>query len=226
MIKAVQSLKVFYENMLHITCISQLYHNCAMKIRNAFPDVDFLIFSMKAPVNKNVKKQKLFKEFKQIPKPVVTRWGLWLEAVSYYSESFKPIKQIIENLKESNFHNKNVRKAFSTLKVEESILKITKNYGFLLQNIENSTKEKYTIEDAYKEINGMNLSDDFLHLKKYINDKLVKSDFLIIAENNTCVEPIEKFYFNLCPSTSISIERSFSCLQSISTNKRHFHLKT
>ncbi|KAF7684907.1 hypothetical protein CDIK_4344 [Cucumispora dikerogammari] len=73
MIKAVQSLKVFYKNMLHITCISHLYHNCAMKIRNAFTDVDFLISSMKALVIKNVKKQKLFKEFKQIPKPVVTR---------------------------------------------------------------------------------------------------------------------------------------------------------
>ncbi|KAF7690783.1 hypothetical protein CDIK_2634 [Cucumispora dikerogammari] len=32
MIKAIQRLKVFYENMLHITCISHLYHNCAMKI--------------------------------------------------------------------------------------------------------------------------------------------------------------------------------------------------
>ena len=115
-----------------------------------------------------------------------------------------------------------MRKAFSTLEVEESILKIMKNYGSLLQNIENSTKEKYTIEDAYKEINDMNFSDDFLHLKKYINDKLVKTDFLIIAENKTRVDPIEKIYFNLCPSTSISIERSFSCLQSISTSKRHF----
>ncbi|KAF7685340.1 hypothetical protein CDIK_3911, partial [Cucumispora dikerogammari] len=33
-IKAVQSLKVFYENIMHITCISHLYHNSAMKIRN------------------------------------------------------------------------------------------------------------------------------------------------------------------------------------------------
>ncbi|KAF7686068.1 hypothetical protein CDIK_3183 [Cucumispora dikerogammari] len=119
-----------------------------------------------------------------------------------------------------------VRKAFSTLKVEESILKIMKNYGSLLQNIKNSTKKKYTIEDAYKEINDMNFSDDFLHLKKYINDKLVKTDFLIIVENKTRVNPIEKIYLILCLSTSISIERSFSCLQSISTSKRQtLHLK-
>ncbi|KAF7693642.1 hypothetical protein CDIK_2225 [Cucumispora dikerogammari] len=97
-----------------------------------------------------------------------------------------------------------------------------KNCSSLLQNIENSTKEKYTIEDAYKKINGMNFADDFIHLKKYINDKLVKTDFLIIVENKTRVDPIEKIYFNLCSSTSISIERSFSCLQSISTSKRHF----
>ncbi|KAF7672855.1 hypothetical protein CDIK_4543, partial [Cucumispora dikerogammari] len=160
-IKAVQSLKVFYENIMHITCISHLYHNSAMKIRNAFPDVDFLISSIKPLMIKNVEIQKLFRKFKQIPEPVVTRWGLWLEAVSYYSESFKSIKQLIENLKESNLYNKNARKAFSTLEVEESIHKIMKNYDSLLQNIKNATKEKYTLEDAYKEINDINFSDFF-----------------------------------------------------------------
>ncbi|KAF7703767.1 hypothetical protein CDIK_0203 [Cucumispora dikerogammari] len=100
------------------------------------------------------------------------------------------------------------------------------NYGSLLQNIENTTKEKYTIEDTYKEINDMNFSDDFLHLKKHINEKLAKTDFLIIAENKTCVYTIEKNYFNLCQVSQYLSNEVFLVYNLYQLVKDTFYLKT
>lgn len=68
MMAAIPSPKVSFTYIKHITCMSHLYHNCAMKIRNAFPDVDFMISSMKALAVKYKQKQKLFEDLKQILK--------------------------------------------------------------------------------------------------------------------------------------------------------------
>ena len=65
---------------------------------------------MKELTLKNKQKQKLFRDFKTIPKPIVTRWGIWLEAVKYYSENFNEIKKIVFELNDDGLLNKNAKK--------------------------------------------------------------------------------------------------------------------
>ena len=86
MIAAGITLKSLYPNMFHLTCIVHLLHNCAMKIKSHFKDVDQLIAKVKAVTIRNKSRQAKFSAIGYPPQPVPTRWGSWLNAVLYYAK--------------------------------------------------------------------------------------------------------------------------------------------
>ena len=47
------TLKYLYSKLFHVTCVAHLLHNCAMKIKSHFNDVDQLIAKVKALTIKN-----------------------------------------------------------------------------------------------------------------------------------------------------------------------------
>ena len=53
MIAADISLKSLYPKLFHVTCVAHLFHNCALKIKCHFEDVDQLIAKVKAVTIKN-----------------------------------------------------------------------------------------------------------------------------------------------------------------------------
>ena len=53
MIAAGITLKSLYPKLFHMTCVAHLFHNCAMKIKSHFKDVDQLIANIKAVTIKN-----------------------------------------------------------------------------------------------------------------------------------------------------------------------------
>ena len=53
MIAAGITLKSLYPKLFHVTCIGHLLHNCAIKIKFHFEDVDQLIAKVKAVAIKN-----------------------------------------------------------------------------------------------------------------------------------------------------------------------------
>ena len=63
-----------------MTCVAHLLHNCAMKIKSHFEDVDQLIAKVKAVTIKNITRQAKFFSIGYPPQPVPTRWGSWLNA--------------------------------------------------------------------------------------------------------------------------------------------------
>ena len=60
MIAAGTTLKPLYRKLFHVTCIAHLLHNCAMKIKSHFEDVDQLIAKVKAVTIKNKTRQAKF----------------------------------------------------------------------------------------------------------------------------------------------------------------------
>ena len=48
MIAASITLKFLYPKLFHVTCVVHLFHNCAMKIKSHFEDVDQLIAKVEA----------------------------------------------------------------------------------------------------------------------------------------------------------------------------------
>ena len=84
MIAAGITLKSLCPKLFHVTCVAHLLHNCAMKIKSHFEDVDQLIAKVKAVTTQNKTRQAKFSALGFPPQPVSTRWGIWLNAALYY----------------------------------------------------------------------------------------------------------------------------------------------
>ena len=67
------ALKPLYPKLFHVTCVAHLLHNCAMKIKSHFENVDQLIAKVKAVTIKNKTRQAKFSAIGYPPQPVPTR---------------------------------------------------------------------------------------------------------------------------------------------------------
>ena len=97
MIAAGITLKSLYSKLFHVTCVAHLLHNCAMKIKSHFEDVDQLIAKFKA-VAINIKtRQAKFSAIGYPPQPVPSRWGSWINAALYYAKNLPKVKAIVKS---------------------------------------------------------------------------------------------------------------------------------
>ena len=60
MVAAGTVLKSLYPILFHVTCIAHPLHNCAMKVKSYFQDVDQLIAKIKTATVKNKTRQAQF----------------------------------------------------------------------------------------------------------------------------------------------------------------------
>ena len=97
MIAAGITLKSLYPKLFHVTCVANLLHNCAIKIKSHFEDVDQLIAKVKAVTIKNKTRQVKFPAIGYPIQPVPTRSGSWLNADLYYAKKLPEVKTIVES---------------------------------------------------------------------------------------------------------------------------------
>lgn len=89
--KAAALPKVFYPELLHVTCLARGLHRVCEELRKSFSSVNELIAAGKAVFLNAPSRIRAFKE--QLPdvplppEPVITRWGTWLKAVDYCNTS-------------------------------------------------------------------------------------------------------------------------------------------
>ncbi|KAF7685573.1 hypothetical protein CDIK_3677 [Cucumispora dikerogammari] len=91
-------LSPLFPNIIHLTCIEYLFHNCAMQIKSFYRNVDHLISSIKSLTFKNNTRKQMFISVSTLPDSVVTRWGTWLEADFYYAKHFVEIKHMFNEI--------------------------------------------------------------------------------------------------------------------------------
>ena len=48
-----KTLKEFYPSLMHVTCVAHLLHNCAMRVRAHFKNIDEVIATIKTATFKN-----------------------------------------------------------------------------------------------------------------------------------------------------------------------------
>ena len=94
MSSAEKTLKELYPSLMHVTCVAHLLHNCAMRVRAHFKNIDEVIAT--------IKKEDCKKDFHDTglpspPDPVITRWATWLRAALYYSENLPAVCTIVDN---------------------------------------------------------------------------------------------------------------------------------
>ena len=80
-----------YPKLFHVTYVAHLLHNCAMKMKSRFEDVDQLIAKVKAVTIKNKTRQAKFSAIGYPPQPVPTRWRSWLNAALYYAKNLPEV---------------------------------------------------------------------------------------------------------------------------------------
>ena len=91
--------KELYPSLMHVTCIAYLLHNCAMRVRAHFKNIDEIIATIKTATIKNKDRKKEFHDagLPSPPDPVITRWATWLRAALYYSENLPAVRTIVNS---------------------------------------------------------------------------------------------------------------------------------
>lgn len=106
MVKAATHLKVFYPNLIHCTCVAHGINRVAEEVRNQFPLVNDLINNMKKVFIKAPLRVQIYREalpgVPLPPKPVITRWGTWLDAALFYFKYIEEIENVISQFDDNS----------------------------------------------------------------------------------------------------------------------------
>ena len=89
-----KTLKELYPSLIHVTCVAHLLHNCAMRVRARFKNIDEIKATIK---NKDCKKDFHDAGLPSSPDPVITRWATWLGVALCYSENLPAVHTIVNN---------------------------------------------------------------------------------------------------------------------------------
>lgn len=84
--------------MPHLTCLCHALHRVAEEVRSQFPYVDSLINYTKKVFRKAPSRIAKFRELCPdiflSPRPIITRWGTWIDAAIYYCDNFEDVKKV------------------------------------------------------------------------------------------------------------------------------------
>ena len=115
-----KTLKELYPSLMHVNCVAHLPHNCAMRVRAHFKNIDEVIAKIK---NKDRKKDFHDAGLPLPSDPVITRWATWLRAAIYYSENFPAVRTIVNNRTSAGLL---VSRANDAINVEDLVLDLVK----------------------------------------------------------------------------------------------------
>ena len=94
-----KTFKELYRSLMHVNCVALLLHNCAMRVRAHFKNIDEVIATIKAATIKNKDRRKDFHDagLPSPPDPVIKRWATWLRATLYFSDNLPAVRTIVKN---------------------------------------------------------------------------------------------------------------------------------
>ena len=223
MIKALRAIRISIPNVIHVQCLAHLIHNCAMKIRGYYKDIDNLIAYVKALTIKNKTITALFQHITSPPSVILTRWSSWLRAVNYYCDNLPEIIRIVENIEENGIQVENAKEAVRSRNLFKNLCEVKNCYGNLVQTLDYFEASYYDIEAGYNVLNSITFGTDPVNIRSYLNNRLSNNDIKIIMNyGNENISPSTYIELKKCPPASISVERSFSMLNKLLAKDRNF----
>lgn len=227
-------------------------HRVAEEIRGRFANVDKMIAKVKQIFLKCPARVLFFKNnapnIPLLPQPIITRWGTWIKAVSYYCEYFKEIKNIILELNPDDAISiKETQKILDDPSLEANLVFIHANYGYLPDTIEKLETQGLPLATSIEIVRKV---CDKLSSVSGITGKLINDKFKNVLDKNKGFEILqeilnvlsddkigankfpehlsiqESIYFKYAPITSVDVERSFSIYKNLlSSNRRSFEFE-
>lgn len=250
--KAGDTIKVLYPKIIHVTCLAHGLHRVAEEVRVNYPKVDKLVSSVKQIFLKAPSRTVLFKTVNPgiplLPEPILTRWGTWIEATSYYCKYFSKIRDVVRQLDPINAVSiKKAQNLVNQGSMEPNLIFIDSNYGFLptkikqletqgvklSETIKEITQTKKKIEEVSSEV-GVAIQKKLryvLEKNRGFETRMKISMILTVDSESMDGLPEEltgddlKFY-KYAPMTSTDVERSFSRYKNLlSNNRRSFEIE-
>ena len=241
--KAAKALKTLFPKMTHITRLAHALHRIAEEIRRIFPEVDKLISNCKKVFLKSPSRCEVFREHAPMlalpPRPIITRWGTWLDSALYYAKNFNIVKEIV---------NKLDREDAASIRICQEVMDDPEVFGNLIYIATHFKNLPDTITKLEKKESKM---CDSLRLFEETVDELsnvpgdkgiaikTKCDKVIAAnlglhvfrsirnifegrseENIPDMTPDDIAAFEFAPVTSTEVERSFSALKHLLSDRR------
>ena len=156
MSSAGKTLKELYPSLMHVICVAHLLHNCAMRVRAHFKNIDQVIATIKAATIKNKGRKKDFHNagLPSPPDPVITRWATWLRAALYYSENLPAVRTIVNNWTSAGLLVSRAKDAINVEGLVSDLVKINQ-YRTLAANVEFLEGSACTITKIYGLLKNM-----------------------------------------------------------------------
>ncbi len=222
-----KTLKKLYPSLMHATCVAHLLHNCAMRVRAHFKNIDEVIAMIKTATIKNKDHKKDFHDagLPSPPDPVITRWATWLRAALYYSENLPAVYTIVTNWTSAGLLVSRAKDAMNVEDLVPDLVKINQ-YRTLAANVEFLEGSACMITEAYGLLKNMQFDDDLCLIKNFIKKQLSNSDLeTIINCTNLTIDPTSYALMQKAQPTSAAVERSFSMLSKLLRKDRNFDVK-
>lgn len=241
MIKAGTVLKIFYENLIHCTCLAHGLSRVAETIRLQFSLVNNLISNgkrifVKAPLRVQGFKEN-FPDTPLPPEPVLTRWGTWLNAALYYATNLENFQKFVSELPESSSAAiKECKEILKNTLIGQQLSYIKANFSYVPSSIENLEKRYMPLAESVKIIN--NFSKKTLEVQGSVGI-IVNNKLKDILDKNQGFHTLAKFsevllgmevqevdtnvpihIYKFAPITSVDVERSFSIYKQVLNDRR------
>lgn len=256
-VKAGSVLKNLYTKMIHTTCSAHALQRIAEEIREQFNYVDELISNMKEKICKSPYHAALFKSIdpgiRLPPEPILTRWGTWLEAATYYCENFQITCNVINALDQNDEDSiKKVKLCVLKPGLENNLAYIKSNFQVfttvviklqmknlpladsltVIQEVKSKfqslkgTQGKsmlFKLQKVFEKNEGIKILEKILNI---LEEEDEISDMSQFPEDNSCNDFV---YFKYAQTTSVDFglsghfHRTKLCYPTI---EEHLHLKT
>ena len=214
MIAASITLKSLYPNLFYVTCGPHLLHNCAMKIKSHFEDVDQLIAKVKAVTIKNINGQAKFSTIGYPPQLVPTRLRSWLNDALYYTKNLPEVKAIAKSFVGSGILVTQTKVSLQKSGLAGQLHKIKDQYKCVVKLIEKMESAKYTIEEAVQTIQELDFGEDTCNINQYIKKIMQNNDISeTINMERQDISPAVYHMLQNSQPTSAFVERSFFMLK-------------
>jgi len=243
--KATVALKILYPKLICVTCVAHALHLVAEEVRSLYPSVDKVISETKKIFNKSparvLKYKEMFPELPLPPKPIITRWGTWLEAASFYAKHFEQVKQVVDSLdpKDAASIGK-MQSLYSDPKTMMDLAVVETNYTFLPGHITKLEDSKLALNEAIGIAEEVTLQ---LSATKCVSADVIKTRLKTILQRNEGYQmmklilkaqsgeisdvtslpqltPSQIASLKYAPLTTCSVERSFSSHKHLLTDRR------
>lgn len=244
MTKAAIALKDLFPKLIHITCLAHGISRVAECIRGEFTDVDRLIANgkkvfLKSPAR--IRELKIaYPTVPVPPEPIITRWGTWIQAATYYAHYFNKFKQVVSSFNPEDAAS--IRICQELLNSDTVLCDLTfikANFGNLPKAIKQREGSGLSLDCGIAIVNSAlqplqslfgDIGAKVAQKVAYVLEKnagyttLMKLNAIISGSKEKVEDydftPHKISSFKFAPITSCDVERTFSVYKRILTDRR------